>query len=208
MNLAFDIGSNIGKTVDILRQNFKKVISFEPNPRLVNLLKQNYENKNVVVDGRAISFQNGIQEFKISNADTISTLSKDWVENSRFSESYNWNTSIMVETLTLEKAIEEYGVPEYIKIDTEGYEYEILTNFNQFLPNTIFSFEWAEEQKDKINQSLIHLKNLGYQNFGFTESDPILFDDQINWELYENFKLIDRMDSERKSLWGMIYFKK
>ena len=144
----------------------------------------------------------------MANVDTISTLSNDWVENSRFTGNYFWNQSIIVETITLSDAIREYGIPDYVKIDTEGYEYEILTNFHELLPNTLFSFEWAEEQKEKIEKILQHLNNLGYNSFGFTEGDPVMFDNQINWSNYENFKLIETLDSNRKALWGMIYFKK
>ena len=114
----------------------------------------------------------------------------------------------MVETLTLSDAISEYGIPDYIKIDTEGYEYEILTNFHEFLPNTLFAFEWAEEQKEKIAKILKHINGLGYKNFAYTEGDPVLFDEQISWSDFDNFKLIDTLDSSRKALWGMIYFKK
>ena len=189
-------------------EHSEKVISFQPNPDLVNFIKHTIHNPKLQIDGRAISHQKGTQEFKLANVDTISTLSNDWVENSRFTGNYFWNQSIIVETITLSDAIREYGIPDYVKIDTEGYEYEILTNFHELLPNTLFSFEWAEEQKEKIEKILQHLNNLGYNSFGFTEGDPVMFDNQINWSNYENFKLIETLDSNRKALWGMIYFKK
>lgn len=175
---------------------------------MVNHLKHLFPNSKLHIDNRAISHARGTQEFKLANVDTISTLSTDWVENSRFTGEYTWDNSIMVETLTLSDAIAEYGIPDYIKIDTEGYEYEILTNFHEFLPNTLFAFEWAEEQKEKIVKILNHINALGYKNFAYTEGDPVLFDEQISWSDFDNFKLIDTLDSSRKALWGMIYFKK
>ena len=144
MNIIFDIGANRGRTAEIFLNHAEKVISFEPNPSLVNHLKHLFPNSKLHIDNRAISHARGTQEFKLANVDTISTLSTDWVENSRFTGEYTWDNSIMVETLTLSDAIAEYGIPNYIKIDTEGYEYEILTNFHEFLPNTLFAFEWAE----------------------------------------------------------------
>lgn len=208
MKLIFDIGANRGRTAKIFLEHSEKVISFEPNPDLVNFIKNTIHNPKLQIDRRAISHQKGTQEFKLANVDTISTLSNDWVENSRFTGNYFWNQSIIVETITLSDAIREYGIPDYVKIDTEGYEYEILTNFHELLPNTLFSFEWAEEQKEKIEKILQHLSGLGYNNFGFTEGDPVMFDNQISWSNYENFKLIETLDSNRKALWGMIYFKK
>jgi FkbM family methyltransferase len=208
MKLIFDIGANRGRTAEIFLNHAEKVISFEPNPGLVNYLKSRFPKPKLHVDNRAISHEKGTQEFKLANVDTISTLSTDWVENSRFTGEYRWDNSIMVETLTLSDAIAEYGIPDYIKIDTEGYEYEILTNFHELLPDTLIAFEWAEEQKEKISLILKHLNNLGYDNFAYTEGDPVLFENQISWSAFDDFKLIDILDSSRKALWGMIYFKK
>jgi FkbM family methyltransferase len=208
MRLVFDIGANRGRTAEIFLNDFDRVISFEPNPGLADFLKNRFQNSKLVVDKRAISHQRGTQEFKLANVDTISTLSTDWVENSRFTGEYHWNNSIIVETINLSDAIKEYGIPDYIKIDTEGYEYEILTNFHELLPETLFAFEWAEEQKGKIEKILNHLYNLGYTNFAYTEGDPVLYENQISWTNFNDFHFIPMLDENRKSLWGMIYFKK
>jgi FkbM family methyltransferase len=208
MNLIFDIGANVGETVAQFITVANKVICFEPNPRLANLLRGRFVNDLVIVDERGVSNKNGTQTFKISNADTISTLSEDWVTNSRFTGSYNWDNHIQIETVTLDSIIEQYGIPDYIKIDVEGYEYELLTSFTKFLPNTLFSFEWAEEQKYKIDLTIQHLNKLGYNSFAFTEADEILFDEHIHWEKLKDFNFIELLDSERKEKWGMVYFKK
>lgn len=208
MNLIFDIGANRGSTVARFITVANKVICFEPNPILANNLRSRFANDSVIVDERGVSNKNGTQTFKISNADTISTLSEDWVTNSRFTGSYNWDNHIQIETVTLDSIIEQYGIPDYIKIDVEGHEYELLTSFTKFLPDTLFSFEWAEEQKSKINLTIQHLKKLGYTSFGYTEADEVLFDDKVEWEKFENFKLLESLVPDRKEKWGMIYFKK
>ena len=208
MDLIIDIGANVGNTVSRFIKVSNKVVCFEPNPTLSSHLKNIFSDKNVVVDNRGVSNKNGSQTFNISNANTISTFSEDWIKNSRFTNDYNWDKTVEVETITLDSIIELYGVPDYIKIDIEGYEYEVLTSFNTLLPNTLIAFEWAEEQKDKIKSTLEHLNKLGYNLFGYTESDEILFDEQIEWFVFENFKLTDKLIPERKEKWGMIYFKK
>jgi FkbM family methyltransferase len=152
MNLIFDIGANVGKTVAQFITVANKVVCFEPNPMLVNNLKSRFANDSVIVDERGVSNKNGTQTFKISNADTISTLSEDWVTNSRFTGSYNWDNHIQIETVTLDSIIEQYGTPDYIKIDVEGHEYELLASFTKFLPYTLFAFEWAEEQKAQLGE--------------------------------------------------------
>jgi FkbM family methyltransferase len=191
MNLIFDIGANAGKTVSEFILVADKVVCFEPNPTLANSLRSRFVDNSVIVDERGVSNKNGIQTFKISNADTISTLSDDWITNSRFTGGYIWDNHIEIETTTLDSIIDEYGIPDYIKIDVEGHEYEVLTSFSKLLPDTLFSFEWAEEQKHKIDLTIQHLNKLGYNSFAFTDDDEILFDEQINWEKLEDNETIE-----------------
>lgn len=208
MKLVFDIGANVGTTVSEFLYTSDKVVCFEPNPDLVSLLKNKFEGTSVIIDDRGVSDKNGTQTFKISNADTISTLSEDWIVNSRFTGSYNWDTHVQIETVTLDTIVEEYGEPDYIKIDVEGHEFEVLTSFTKLLPNTLLSFEWAEEQKLKIKSIIDYLNKIGYNMFGYTESDKILFDEEIDWKEYKHFDFIESLVPDRKERWGMIYVKK
>lgn len=208
MKLVFDIGAHVGKTVSEFLQKSDKVVCFEPNPRLASLLRGQFEGSPVIVDERGVSNKNGTQTFNISNADTISTLSEDWIKNSRFTNSYKWDNHVQIETVMLDSIVDEYGVPDYIKIDVEGHEFEVLTSFTKLLHETTISFEWAEEQKSKIESTIHYLNKLGYNMFGFTESDKILFDNEIDWKEYKNFDLIESLIPERKEKWGMIYVKK
>lgn len=208
MNLVFDIGSNVGTTVEFFSQKADKVIGFEPNPRLVEILREKFNNRNVIIDSRGLSNEIGEKKFRIANADTISTFSEDWVNNSRFTGGYSWNEGIIVETTTLDSVIEQYGFPDYIKIDVEGYELEVLTSLTKLLENTIISFEWAEEQKNKIEKTIKYLFNLGYKKFSYTEADKILMDVEIDWRTIDKLNLIENLDDQRKDKWGMIYVKK
>lgn len=208
MNLVFDIGSNTGYTVEHFRQRAKAVIAFEPNPELANDLRRRFQGTNVTVDERGLSNECGRKIFHLCNAHTISTFSTDWISGSRFTGTYNWDRSIEVETITLEKALSIYGEPDYIKIDVEGYEYEVLSSFNQLLENTIISFEWAEEQKDKIQATLEHVQKIGYNSFSFTDGDIIKHEGEINWVNFSDFIFLENMIPSRKKNWGMCYFKK
>lgn len=208
MKLIFDIGANVGNTVDIFKNIATKVIAFEANPYLTTKLENRFSGQNVLIVNKGLSNENGVKNFKIASYHTISTFAEDWINESRFSDSYNWNQSVGISTITLDSAVENYGVPDYIKIDVEGYEYEVLTSFTKLLPNTLVCFEWAEEQKNKIEKILNHIQSLGYTHFSYTEADDVLFDSQINWTRLENLNLLENLIPERKEKWGMIYFKK
>jgi FkbM family methyltransferase len=210
MNLIFDIGAHLGSTVKIFtKKKAGRIIAFEPNPLLVDNLREVFKNNNVTVDTRGLSNEIGTKIFNVSYADSLSTFSQDWIHNSRFSDTITWDTQVEVETTTLDNVIEEYGIPDYVKIDVEGYEYEVLSSLTKFLPDTLFAFEWAEETKDKIYLILEHVYNLGYKSFGYTEEDKVLFDGEIDWVEYQEFlKTVESFQPKRKIRWGMIYFKK
>lgn len=208
MKLIFDIGANKGDTVNFYRNYAEKVICFEPNPNLITILEHRFETENVIVDSRGLSNQVGAKKFMISNADTISTFSEKWINSSRFSNEYQWDTSIDVQTTTLDSIIEEYGTPNFVKIDVEGFEYEVLIGLTKLLEHTIFSFEWAEEQFSDIEKSISHLQNVGYNNFGFTYEDQPSLGDNIDFSSWEDVKNNLEIIPGRKNKWGMIYFKK
>jgi FkbM family methyltransferase len=211
MKLIFDIGANKGEKTDVFITKAEKVICFEPNPDLAKLLKEKYANKNVIVNDVAVSDSIGEKIFSIANVDTISTLEDDWITNSRFSNrEYTWDKKITVKTTTLDQIIEEYGIPDYVKIDVEGHEHRVLLPFTKLIPNTIFSFEWSEEHKSKIISILNHVHSLGYDKFAATIIDNLVFEEQLSpyWGSFDMMSRLESLDENRKELFGMIYFKK
>jgi len=95
-----------------------------------------------------------------------------------------------------------YGKPNLVKIDVEGYEYEVMLGLTQKLND--ICFEWAEEQYENINKTCLHLKSLGYENFGCIYNDdylirPTTFSSWIDCDIHNN------ISSNRKMNWGMIW---
>jgi FkbM family methyltransferase len=208
MKIAFDIGANMGQTIDALLNNYDKIIAFEPNPSLAMGLRNRYDNSKVIVEELGVSDKNEVKTFNISNSHVVSTFSNDWITNSRFTGVYNWDTTIQVNTITLDDIIKKYGIPYFIKVDVEGYEYEVFQGLTLLLEETYFAFEWAEEQYERINNTVDYLKKLGYNNFAYTYQDRLLNLETINWENWENLTLHLDIKQDRKDKWGMIYFKK
>lgn len=208
MKLIFDIGANAGKTVEFYKDLCEKIVCFEPNPDFTGHLKKYFNNQNVVVDSRALSNEVGKKIFMISNANTLSTFSDDWINNSRFTGKYLWNKEVEVQTTTLDEIINEYGKPDFVKIDVEGYEYEVLTGLTILLDDTIFCFEWAEEQYERIMNTVKYLNSLGYSNFGYTDCDAPSIGDNIDFKSWEMLDIHHDINPQRKERWGMIYFKK
>ncbi len=206
-SLIFDIGANIGKTAEFFSNCSNMVVCFEANPDLVSILRKKFKRTNVIVDDRGLSEKAGKMQFMISNSDTVSTFSRDWIENSRFAQSSSWERSVEVQTTTLDMVIDQYGVPDVVKIDVEGYEYEVLQGLTKLIKNTIFAFEWAEEQHEKIKKTLQYAHSLGYEKYGFTYGDEEdLLGEHLEWYSWNKLPLFNDIDPERKEKWGMIYF--
>lgn len=206
MHLVFDIGANLGNTVEKFLQKAERVIAFEPNPALLDQLRQRHDTQRVTLDGRAISDSIGTSIMHLSPAHTISTLSSEWVQDSRFSHTHTWNQDIQVVTTTLDQILSEYGIPDYIKIDVEGHEEQVFLGLTQLLPHTILAFEWAEEMQDSIGRTLTRLQELGYTRFHWSDGDHILYDEQIDW-VTDPWVYHQALDPRRKTQWGMIYTK-
>ena len=108
---------------------------------------------------------------------------------------------------TLKLIIEKHGIPDFIKIDVEGYEHIILKNFDQLLENTIFCFEWTEEFKNELISTIEYLDKLGYKHFYCLQEDKYL-ESVEEWKDKDAFLDFNSLCENRKELWGMIYFKK
>ena len=109
-------------------------------------------------------------------------------------------------TYSIDALVEKYGTPSFLKIDVEGYEYNVITSIHQkYCP---LNFEWAEEKKDEILLTLDHLKTLGYTKFALQQEDDYSYKvPDSSWTNYETMYSIMQVgcDPSRKEIWGMIW---
>jgi FkbM family methyltransferase len=207
------------------------VIAVEANPNLCNSVSQHFfTNYNFSLHNNLVSNTEGEEiDFYIShNATGVSTASTEFMENSRFTKgskhlgenSINWAAPIKVQSITIDSMIERYGMPDLIKIDVEGYEYNVLSGLTQ-KANDI-CFEWHEEEKDNLYKILEHLQNIGYTQFGvigwFDEGDVFekaTFSDKgdpyleypKNFYTLEDLELDKLINAERRVNYGMFFTK-
>ena len=209
MALVFDIGANVGDTVYEFIRWSHKVVAFEPNPNLHTRLTKRFAGQNVLIQKCGLDNHNGTNTFKICDANSLSTFSQYWKEHSRFADRHYWDIELEVPVMTLDNAIDVFGIPDYVKIDVEGYEYEVLKGLTRLLPHTIFCFEWVEEQINDIRNSVQYIQSLGYTQFSYTENDAILLPGHIRWGTWNELELFhnDNLNAFRKEKWGMIYFR-
>ena len=203
-DLFFDIGAHLGdKSKKILDKNLK-IVMLEPLPQCVKQLKESFKNnRNVEILEKAVGRTVGNMTLEVnSKMPTVSTMAKHW-KSGRFSN-HKWDQKISVEVTTLDHLIKIYGLPNYIKIDVEGFELDVLLGLSQ--KAGIISFEFTSEFLDQSIKCLSHLKKIGYSEFNLSigESRKFFFE----WSNADNLILnLTNEIKKNKLLWGDIYCK-
>lgn len=182
-----------------------KIICVEASPSCYNLLQNNLKNyENIICLNYAVcdTTNNTTEFYEAINCNTISTLNVDWLSNdiSRFNGTpYN---KIIVNAISIDKLIELYGMPDLIKIDVEGAEYNCIKSLN--IKVKCICFEWASEMREIIFKCLDYLNKLGYTQFYCQYGDaydfrPNIYDDNIE-SLTQKI-----LNTTPKKEWGMIW---
>ena len=151
-SLVFDIGANVGEmTRCFLSLGARQVIAVEPVPRCLERLREVGDRVTVVPS--AAGAKVGTATLHVSNASTcLSTLSDKWLTIAERAERFNgtvWDEELSVPTITIDALIAQHGKPDFIKIDVEGFESEVLDGVTT-LPCPL-SFEFNSEWRDAID---------------------------------------------------------
>ena len=202
--MYFDIGSNIGKWTLENIDRCDKIISVEASPSVFERLKQNCNNDKITLVNYAVCDNNfkDITFFQ-ADCDTISTINKDWLtcEKMRFCN-FPYK-EIVCKTTTIDELIRLFGIPELIKIDVEGGEYDCIKSLTQKVD--LLCFEWASETNDITFKSLDYLTTLGFSRFF------LQFEDKYTFRPTEFYDLETIKNSLSKTIprneWGMVWCK-
>ena len=124
---ACDIGANVGNHSRFFARRFEQVFSFEPNPLIIDLLRFNTKNfPNIVV-----------YETALGNSENLARLAGDETNLGNYSiihssddevkiDHSNPNQYLEVQIRTLDSMIDSLGNLQFIKIDVEGFEYQVF----------------------------------------------------------------------------------
>jgi len=164
-NVVIDIGANIGYYALMesrLVGNKGKIYAIEPVPKNFKLLSYNVKlnnYKNIKLFNLAIGEKRKKEKMHISTHHNRCSMIDD---GSKFIG------SIMVKTETLDNFIEGKKWPDLIRMDTEGYEYEIIQGMKKILktekPLKIFiEIHPTIIKKKKTIKLLTTLKEAGFQ---------------------------------------------
>ncbi len=204
-DLCFDIGANMGTYTKIFLQCGARVVSVEPQKiclkRLYNLYSK---NKSVQIVGKAVGSSEGVKEMIICNkTSSLSTLSQNWINESRYATKFNQIKKQKVELITLDKLIQLYGLPRFCKIDVEGYELEVLKGLSKKIP--FLCFEFVKEFLNETGKCLKRILSIGPAKFNFTLEKSFKLSLR-NW--VNDVQLLEMLTSiDNSLLCGDIYVK-
>jgi FkbM family methyltransferase len=177
----WDIGANLGLySLVASRHGQAKVVSFEPHPMTYSLLNRQIQlNLRANIKSVNIALSNENAKVLFSNVDGSST-------NSILLEGVNTERSIEIESRRGEDLIVDgETAPSVIKIDVEGFEWDVILGFGEQLKNVKICIvevsRYETEIYEYMKQSgflgpfeldLIHKKYTSYKR-GRSQEDPV-----------------------------------
>ena len=191
--ILIDVGAHKGETIELFSKNFliKKIYSFEASPINYELLKKKEKkfikiNKytEIVLENMALGSNNTTKTFKQFNESSSSTFKKIDKNSKYFKKKFKLLSYFSKEDVYCEfdirvQKLEDYIVHknltriDFLKIDTEGYEYEILLGLgNKISLVKILMFEH-------------HYDNMIIKNYTFTDINNFLKMNNFN-QIYKS----------------------
>ena len=169
----YDIGANVG--IFSIYANMKKkmkVFSFEPEPNsfveLYNVIILN--NLDIVPIKIALDFKDNIKYFNMIDFNS-------GVSESFLSEKKEKNTNFIISTNSLDNVISQKKInfPNYIKIDVDGNEMNILEGMSETLKNEELKSMLIEIEKTNEEDIINYLKHYDFELENKSENRKIIF---------------------------------
>lgn len=155
-SVVLDFGANIGEITQCILDLYNcKIYCYEPNNYAFKKLKKKFENnKKIILYNKAVGDKNGranLYYHKLHDENPIkfSTGSSLLEQKENIEKNYSQNT----ETVSIKDILNHFDFINLIKIDIEGYEYnilpEIIENRNK-IDNVFCELHGSQERKNKF----------------------------------------------------------
>ena len=206
----FDVGANVGNRLAAFRELDCKVIAIEPQPSCVKVLRKSWANDSkVVIVEKAVGGSLG--EIKLrwsSDSDVLASASDSYIKRVRESGRFPcvaYDMSSTVEVTTLDSLIAIHGKPDFIKIDVEGFEAEVLKGLTEAPP--CLSFEFTPEFENSVESCLSRCEALRMNQFNLSYGESMRFS-RPEWLKATEIRQIVEVLRGDTYLFGDIYARK
>lgn len=152
--LCFDVGANIGERSEaLLAAGARRVVAFEPDPRAIREARGrcSHDRRWTMIEA-AVGKGPSVMPFHLAPGSPESSLDSGWIKKG--------TTAIEVPVVSLDSAIAMWGLPDYCKIDVEGWELEVLSGLSQAFPLVSFEFHLDSTNVQRTKACLARLIQL------------------------------------------------
>jgi FkbM family methyltransferase len=184
-DLAFDIGSLVGNRIGSFRRLAARVVAVEPGPLAHRALRLLYgHDPHVTLVAAACGAAPGTARLSLNSENpSVSTVSRAFIDAAHGADGWHgqcWDQTIDAACTTLDALIAEYGVPQFIKIDVEGHEADVLVGLS--MPVAAISFEFTTIQREVARGCLDRLADLGPYvfNVSLREDNRLMFEQPVD----------------------------
>jgi FkbM family methyltransferase len=197
-DLAFDIGASIGENTELLARAGARVVAVEPLEECAAMIPR---SEHVRVLERAVGAEPGSLELMVcARSLDISTASQEWI-GALAAAGFGvgpWEERRTVAVCTVDELVEEFGVPDFIKIDVEGYELEVLRGMSRCV--RALSLETHACLGDEAAARVWRLDELGFTSFAVSEEHSAVLSDRMSAAEAER--------EVRELRWGDLYARR
>lgn len=148
--IILDVGANLGEYSVLLQESFpnSKIYSFEPNPNTFAVLKKNLPEGCIPQNfGLGITEKTDQLYFDEENTTSVQATSDKEILETIAKTKKITSTTIKIERLDEFCAANNINHIDFLKIDTEGFEMEVLQGAGEFITKKkihIIQFEFNE----------------------------------------------------------------
>ncbi len=155
-----------------------QVFAFEPQPILANYLKNCiglFGYKNITIENMGLSNTNGTLDLFIPVGSKKTSPGATFNTDKPVNEKCD---SVSIAVTTLDNYCGAKNIqPQFLKIDVEGYELEVLTGAENTLrkhkPNILFECEARHTSEDKMMATFNYLKQIGYKGYFISKNEVL-----------------------------------
>ncbi|HXO10349.1 MAG TPA: FkbM family methyltransferase [Solirubrobacteraceae bacterium] len=194
--LVFDIGANTGEYAELYQALGCRVVAVEPFPACAEMIRRRLPHVTIVE--AAVGAEPATATMHLGPDHVTNTLSERWAAEVSGGHPTELPT-ITVPITTVDALIAQHGTPDYVKIDVEGFERQVLAGLTD--QPSLVSFEIHGSLIDEADACMQALPEC---DFSLTIGEDFAWTAE-HLDRREMLRLIAELAASDPQLYGDVY---